>query len=65
MEALLERERGDNRALTVEGAEMAAALAGLEARLEAAQEQLAEVRCGAGFVDGLGCGDAGCMPQHW
>lgn len=44
LEALLERERQDNRGMTAEGAEMAAALAGLEARLEAAQAQLAEVR---------------------
>lgn len=44
LETLLERERGDNRAMTADATEMRAALAELEAQLEAAQEQLAQVR---------------------
>lgn len=44
LEALLERERADNRSMAGEAAEMGAALAGLEQQLELARAQLREVR---------------------
>ncbi len=59
LEALLERERADNRGMTAEATEMRAALAELEGQLEAAQEQLSQVRAwvwwSAGCVHGCAC----------
>ena len=51
---LLERERQDNRGMAAEGAEMAAALQGMEAELAAAHEQLREVGGGGMAAGGFG-----------